>query len=125
TMFTLFGGLALVLAAIGLYSVISYSVAQRKHEMGVRIALGAASRDVVRIVFGEGMRLVAVGLGLGLVIALAAAPRIAPMLYHVEPRDPMVFAAVATALIGIAALATMVPAIRATRVDPQEALRAE
>jgi predicted permease len=125
TMFTLFGALALMLAAIGLYSVISYAVAQRTHEIGIRVALGAQSRDVIGIVFSDGMRLMVVGLAFGLAVALYAAPFVAPMLYHVEPREPVVFAAVALVLLLVAALATMVPALRAARVDPQEALRAE
>lgn len=125
TMFTLFGALALALAAIGLYSVISYSVAQRTHEIGVRVALGARSIDVVRIVLSEGMRLSTIGLALGLGVALLAAPRVAPLLYHVQPREPRVFSTVAMLLLAVAAIATMVPAMRATKVDPQEALRAE
>jgi predicted permease len=125
TMFTLFGALALILAAIGLYSVISYSVTQRTHEIGVRVALGARSRDVIRIILGEGMRLTIIGLAAGIVIALLAAPKAAPLLYHVEPRAPIVFGAVAMILLAVAMVATTVPALRATKVDPQEALRAE
>jgi predicted permease len=125
TMFTLFGVLALVLAAVGLYSVISYSVAQRTHEIGVRVALGARAQDVVRLVFGDGMRLMVVGLALGLAVAIYAAPFIGPLLYHVEPREPAIYVAVAAVLLAVAVVATMAPALRASRVDPQEALRAE
>jgi predicted permease len=125
TMFTLFGALALVLAAIGLYSVISYSVTQRKHEMGVRVALGARSADVVGMVMSEGMRLTVIGLVVGGALAFYGAPRVEKLLYHVDAREPLVFIGVAGMLLVVAALATLVPAWRASRVDPQEALRAE
>jgi ABC-type antimicrobial peptide transport system permease subunit len=124
-MFTIFGALALVLAAIGLYSVISYSVAQRKHEMGVRVALGAKSGDVVGMVMSEGMRLTLVGLVIGAALAFYGAPSVEKLLYHVDARDPRVFLGVAGVLLVVAALATLAPAWRASRVDPQEALRAE
>jgi putative ABC transport system permease protein len=125
TMFSLFGALALVLAAIGLYSIISYSVAQRAREMGIRVALGANARDVVGMVMSEGMRLTLIGLALGSALAYVAAPYAQKLLFRVEAREPAIFATVALVLITVAALATMLPAMRAARVDPQEALRAE
>jgi putative ABC transport system permease protein len=125
TMFTLFGALALVLAGIGLYSVISYSVAQRKHEMGVRVALGASSGNVVGMVMSEGLRLTVIGLLLGAGLAFYGAPYVEKLLYNVDARDPRVFVGVAGVLLVVASLATLLPAWRASRVDPQEALRTE
>ena len=125
TMFTVFGALALLLAAIGLYSVIAYNVAQRTQEMGVRIALGAEMRDVVGLVLGEGMRLALVGVALGGVCAFAASGWVKPLLFQESPRDPVVFGGVAVALLAVAALATFIPARRAARVDPMRALRTE
>ena len=125
TMFSLFGTLALVLAAIGLYSIISYSVAQRTREMGIRVALGAKAADVVGMVMSEGMRLTAIGLAIGAAISYYAAPWLQKLLFRVEPREPTIFAGVAVVLMIVAALATIVPALRAAHVDPQEALRAE
>ncbi|HKV76450.1 MAG TPA: FtsX-like permease family protein, partial [Gemmatimonadales bacterium] len=98
---------------------------QRRHEMGVRCALGAEWGDLVHLVVGEGVLLVAFGIGLGLVVAMAAAPAIGPLLYQTSPRDPSVMAVVATVLLVTAALACLVPALRASRVDPIVALRAE
>ena len=125
TMFTVFGLLALVLAAIGLYSVIAYNVAQRTHELGVRVALGAQVPDLVRLVLVEGMRLALVGVLLGAAIALIVGRWVQPLLFAVSPRDPVVFGAVAVVLLGIAALASVIPARRAGRVDPLQALRTE
>jgi predicted permease len=125
TMFTVFGLLALLLAAIGLYSVIAYNVAQRTRELGVRVALGAGTRDVIRLVMTEGMRLALVGVGLGAGIALVIARWVKPLLFEQSPRDPVVFAGVAGVLLAVAALASFLPARRAGRVDPMEALRAE
>ena len=124
-MFSLFGVLALVLAAIGLYSIISYSVAQRTHEMGIRVALGANARDVVGMVMSEGMRLTLLGLSIGAALSYFAAPYLQTLLFRVEPREPTIFATVGVVLVVVAALATMIPALRAARVDPQEALRAD
>ena len=125
TMFTVFGALALALAAIGLYGVIAYNVAQRTQEMGVRIALGAQSGDVVRLVLREGLRFAAVGIVLGGAIALAVGRWVKPLLFGESPRDPMVYLAVAAALLGVAVVASVIPARRAARVDPIAALRSE
>jgi ABC-type antimicrobial peptide transport system permease subunit len=125
TMFTIFGVLALVVAAIGLYSVIAYGVAQRTHELGVRLALGAESRDLVRLVLGEGLRLSAVALALGLAAALLAGRFVAPLLFETSPRDPLVLGGVAALLLVVAVAASAVPALRAARVDPNSALRDE
>ncbi|HSQ31207.1 MAG TPA: ABC transporter permease [Gemmatimonadaceae bacterium] len=125
TMFTIFGLLALVLAAVGLYSVIAYNVAQRTHEMGVRIALGAQSRDVVRLIVREGVRIVVPGVVLGAAIALVAGRWVAPLLFEVSPKDPPVMAAVVGVLIAVAIVASWLPAARAARVDPIQALRAD
>jgi len=125
TMFTVFGSLALVLAAIGLYSVIAYNVAQRTQEMGVRVALGAEVRDLVRMVLSEGMRLALVGVVLGSGIALLVSRFVKPLLFEESPRDPVVFAGVGVALLAVAAVASLIPARRAARVDPMRALRTE
>ncbi|MGH7618328.1 MAG: ADOP family duplicated permease [Gemmatimonadaceae bacterium] len=125
TMFVAFGVLALALAAIGLYSVIAYNVAQRTHEMGVRVALGAQSSDVVRLVVTQGVKLGASGVAIGAAIALASATWIKPLLFSESPRDPAVFAIVTVTLLVITVAASWVPARRAARVDPNEALRTE
>ena len=125
SMFTAFGILALVLAAIGLYSVIAYGVAQRTHELGVRMALGAQSRQVVEMVLREGLVLGAIGVAIGSAIALGAAKWIAPLLFDESARDPAVFALVGVSLIAVGAVASWLPAIRASRVDPVRALRSE
>ncbi|MGH7623596.1 MAG: FtsX-like permease family protein, partial [Gemmatimonadaceae bacterium] len=125
TMFTLFGALALILAAIGLYSVIAYDVAQRTQELGLRMALGAPSGGVERLVIREGMRYAVGGIALGAVIALAAGHWVQPLLFGESARDPLVFLAVAAMLLIVAATASAIPARRATRVNPTVALRAE
>jgi len=125
TMFLAFGGLALMLAAIGLYSVIAYNVAQRTRELGIRIALGARVDDVVRLVTRDGMRFALVGVLSGGGIAFAAGRWIGPLLYAVSPNDPLVFGVVAGVLLVVAAGASVLPALRATRVDPSVTLRAE
>jgi putative ABC transport system permease protein len=125
TMFLLFGCLALVLAAIGLYTVIAYNVAQRTHELGLRIALGAHARDVLRMVLGEGLRYGLAGIGIGVAIALAAGHWVQPLLYQESARDPFVFLAVAAVLAIVAVAASAIPASRAIRVDPSIALRTE
>jgi predicted permease len=125
TMFALFGALALLLAAVGLYSVIAYNVTQRSHELGVRIALGASARDVLRLVVGSGVRVAAAGILIGAVIALVAGRFIAPLLYRVSPKDPLIYAAAGLTLLAVAVLASLSPALRATHVDPNIALRAD
>ncbi len=125
TMFVIFGLLALALAAIGLYSVIAFNVGQRLHELGVRIALGATMRDIVGHVVTGGMKLAAGGIVLGVVVALVAGRWIKPLLFEESPRDPAVLAVVAGVLLGVAALASFLPARRAARVDPMRALRTE
>jgi putative ABC transport system permease protein len=125
TMFVAFGGLALVLAAIGLYSVIAYNVAQRTHELGVRVAFGAQVPDVVRLVLSEGLRLSLFGVVIGGAIAFYAAKWVKPLLFNVDARDPAVFGLVIAMLLVVATLATLVPALRAARVDPNVALRSD
>ncbi|HEX5435896.1 MAG TPA: FtsX-like permease family protein [Gemmatimonadaceae bacterium] len=124
-MFGAFGLLALVVAGVGLYSVVSYSVAQRTHEIGVRVALGARARDVVQLVLGHSVRVTLIGVGVGCVVAVAAGTLIASLLYDTSVHDPLVFGAVAAVLLAVAVLASVIPARRATRVDPMDALRAE
>jgi predicted permease len=125
TMFVTFGLLALVIAAIGLYSVIAYNVTQRLHELGVRVALGARSPDLIRLVVGDGMRVAGVGVVLGAVGALAAGRWVEPLLFNVSPRDPSTFVLVATTLIAVAIIASWLPARRASRVDPNVVLRSD
>jgi putative ABC transport system permease protein len=125
TMFVAFGVLALVVAAVGLYGVIAYNVAQRTHELGVRIALGAQASDVVRLVVGQGVRFALVGAALGLGIAWFAARWIQPLLFRQSATDPVTYAAVAGLLLLVALAACAVPARRATRADPNTALRSD
>ncbi|HVX40326.1 MAG TPA: FtsX-like permease family protein, partial [Gemmatimonadaceae bacterium] len=125
TMFAIFGLLALVIAAIGLYSVIAYNVAQRTHEMGVRVALGAQARNVVGLVVGEGLAIVIPGVLLGAGLALVASRWLQPLLFQTSAKDPPVMIAVVVTLVVVAAIASWIPALRAARVDPSEALRAD
>jgi len=121
----IFASTALVLAAVGIYGVMSYAVTRRTHELGVRMALGASRRNVLRLVLREGMALSAIGTGVGLAGALGLMRLLASRLYGVRPADPATLVAVALLLTGIALLACGVPAWRATRVDPIAALRYE
>lgn len=124
TLFVAFGALALLVAAVGLHGVISYNVAQRTHELGVRIALGAQRGDVVQLVVSQSVGFVAIGLGLGVAGALVAARWVQPLLFDVSARDPAVLIVVG-AMVGIVTLAASAgPALRATRADPSSALRA-
>ncbi len=125
TMFVVFGMLALVLATIGLYGVIAYNVVQRSHEMGVRIALGAQQGDVVWLVVRQGLVIAAVGILIGGIATFLAANRVAPLLFQVSPRDPLVYGGVVLLMLAVAAAASFIPARRASRVDPNVALRAE
>lgn len=125
TIFLAFGALALLLAAIGLYSVIAYNVAQRTHELGVRVALGAQAADVLGLVVGQGVRLGIAGVVTGAIIAFSAARWVRPLLFQESPRDPAVYALVTALLLAVAVVASYVPARRAARLDPNVALRAE
>jgi len=122
---TTFGGLALVLASIGLYGVTSYAVAQRTREIGVRMALGAQPSSVLGMVLGNGLTLVGIGLALGLTASLLLAGSMRALVAGVNPRDPLTFIATPLILGSIALVATYVPARRATKIDPLIALRSE
>jgi putative ABC transport system permease protein len=125
TMFTAFGALGLLIAMVGLFSALAYAVSQRRREFGVRVALGARSTGIVRMVLAQGLRYAIIGLAIGLAIALAAGGQLAPLLLGVSPRDPLVTLGVALALGVTATLAGLIPAWRASRVDPADALRSD
>jgi putative ABC transport system permease protein len=120
-----FAGLAIVLAALGIYGVMAYAVSQRTSEIGIRLALGADQRAILRLIVGNGIRLAAVGLATGIVLALALTRTLASLLFGTRPTDPVTFAAVVAALGLVALLASYVPARRASRITPVEALRTE
>jgi predicted permease len=125
TMFVAFGALALLVAAVGLYGVIAYNVAQRMHELGIRIALGAQWRDVVQLVVQQGVSFAIAGIAIGLTVALFAARWIQPLLFQQSATDPRTFGAVAAIILIVALAASAIPAGRASRADPNSALRSE
>jgi predicted permease len=120
-----FAGMALALSAVGLYGVISYAVARRTHEVGIRMALGAAHADVLRLIVGQGMKVVGIGLATGIALALVSTRLISSLLYGVRPSDAGTLAVASLGLAFVAFLATYIPARKAMRVDPMQALRHE
>jgi ABC-type antimicrobial peptide transport system permease subunit len=125
TLFITFGVAALFLASVGLYGVLAFSVSRRFQEMGLRMALGAKGRDVIRLVVREGAIQLAIGLSLGLALALAVSRVVAMIMFEVEPRDPAVFVSIVLMIVIVGLMASLIPALRATRVDPGTALRYE
>lgn len=125
TMFLVFGGLALLIAAIGLYSVIAYGVTQRRAELGVRVALGAGNGRIVRMIMRQGLGLVVLGIAIGLPLALLGASHMESMLFETSPTAPATFITVVLILLAVAVMATLIPALRAARTDPNVALRAD
>ncbi|HEY6825261.1 MAG TPA: FtsX-like permease family protein, partial [Gemmatimonadaceae bacterium] len=125
TTFVAFGALALLVAAMGLYSVIAYNVEQRTHELGIRLALGAQPRDLATLVLSDGARVAVIGLAIGVGVAWYASKWLAPLLFEVSPRDAAVYATASLTLLLVAMMGSWVPARRASRTDPNIALRSE
>jgi ABC-type antimicrobial peptide transport system permease subunit len=121
----IFGALALLLSAVGIYGVLAYSVTQRTREFGIRVALGAGARDVVGMVVGNGLRMAGLGLAIGAAGAFLLTRFMTAMLYDVRPADPGVFLIVAVILAAVATLASLIPSLRALRIRPSTALRYE
>jgi putative ABC transport system permease protein len=121
----IFAVVALILAMVGIYGVMSYSVTQRRHEIGIRMALGAQSSDVLKLVMKYGMALAFVGVGIGLAASFALTDVLSQLLFGVEPIDPLTFSFIALLLIGVSLLACWIPARRATKIDPLLALHCE
>jgi putative ABC transport system permease protein len=121
----LFGLVTLALVSAGIYGIVSYAVAQRTQEIGIRVALGAQGRDVLKLIVGQGLKLAVVGVGIGLAAAFGVTRLMKNLLYGVSALDPFTFVAVALLLVGVALLACYLPARRATKVDPMVALRHE
>jgi putative ABC transport system permease protein len=121
----IFAALALVLAAVGIYGVMSYSVAQRTREFGIRMALGAQRGDVLKLAVGQGLKLVLVGIVIGLGAAFVLTRVMSSLLFNVSPTDPVTFVIISLILIGVAGVASFIPARRATKIDPMDALRYE
>ncbi|HKX28279.1 MAG TPA: FtsX-like permease family protein, partial [Blastocatellia bacterium] len=120
-----FAGVALLLASVGLFGVMTYLVSQRTHEIGIRLALGASPREILRLIVGRGMLLASIGAALGLVIAFGLARYLETLLFQIKPIDAPAFAAAPVLLLGVAVLACWIPARRAMKVDPMAALRFE
>jgi ABC-type antimicrobial peptide transport system permease subunit len=125
TLFVAFGGLAVVVAAVGLYGVIGYTIAQRMHELGMRIALGARSSHILKLVLGQGVWFAGTGATIGLALAFFASRFIEPLLYKQSARDPFIYLSVATLMIVVGLAASALPALRALRADPNRALRTD
>jgi putative ABC transport system permease protein len=122
---TIFAGVAILLASVGIYGVISYNVTQRSSEIGVRMALGAQRGDVLRLVVGQAMAMAAAGVAIGMLLSLWGSRMLSSMLFGVGPRDPLVLASVAVFLFLVALAAALAPAMRAARIDPTIAIRAD
>jgi len=120
-----FAALALLLAAVGIYGVLSYTVRRRVREIGIRMALGATNSDILKMVVSDGMKPILIGVGIGLAAAVALSRLVASLIFGVRPTDPLTFTAVAVTLIIVGILANILPAYRATRIEPVRTLREE